>query len=210
MRKIFVVGSGLGYANWMQGDIVSHMEDADLVVFTGGEDVSPKLYDEPIGKFTYFNWHRDVHERNEWQRATELGKHIIGICRGSQLSCVLSGGRLVQHQENPNYIHDITTREGKAFPISSTHHQAQYPYDMDKDAYSIQALALPRQSDIHLDGNGKEMLDKYGEVEICYYPKTKALGIQGHPEMMWRERWRYKETFAYLHGLLDNHLNNTI
>ena len=43
-RKIYVVGYGRSYANWMQGEIVPDMKDADLVLFTGGEDISSELY----------------------------------------------------------------------------------------------------------------------------------------------------------------------
>src|ERR1700749_1025065 len=137
-RKIYVVGGVNSYANWMEGEIVDTMEEADLVVFTGGEDVSPEFYKEPKHPYTRNNKNRDSKELNEFIQAMNLDKHIIGICRGSQLSCVLSGGKLVQHQDNPTWLHPIKVygQDGE-LNISSTHHQAMYPYNLPKNEYKI-------------------------------------------------------------------------
>jgi GMP synthase-like glutamine amidotransferase len=205
-RKIYVVGGHKNYANWMQGEVVDDMRDADLVVFTGGEDVSPGLYRERANPKTYSNHVRDTYECQQFRTARELGKHMIGICRGSQLLCALNGGRLVQHQDNPHFVHPIITSEGKVIPVSSTHHQAMYPYDMSPENYRLLAWTQGI-SNTHQDGSESEMhITK--EAEICYFPKTKALGIQGHPEMMSVEK--YPETFEYLYKLLDDHLNDRL
>jgi gamma-glutamyl-gamma-aminobutyrate hydrolase PuuD len=208
-RKIYIVGGGRGYANWMQGTVVPTMEEADLVVFTGGEDVDPSLYGEEKHKYTTSNVHRDAKEIEAFQKAQELGKHIIGICRGAQFSCVMSEGRLVQHQDNPYYTHPIQVkgRDGEII-ITSTHHQAMYPYDMPHDEYKL--LGWTRDiSRMHQNGRGEEMLfNGLPEAEIVYFPKTKALGIQGHPEMM--DEKKYPETFEYLRGLLNDHLSDKL
>lgn len=208
-RKIYVVGGSYGYANWMQGQIVKHLEDADLVVFTGGEDVDPIVYGEPKHPKTYSNRSRDKFEVGMFIEAQKLGKHIIGICRGAQLSCAMSGGKLVQHQENPEYIHPIIVGgERWSVPITSTHHQAMYPYDLPENEYKLLAYTHGISS-IHQDGNQQEMLKGIQpEAEICYFPKTKALGIQGHPEAM--NEKRYPETIEYLREILDAHLNDKL
>jgi len=82
-RKIYVVGHADNYANWMQGKLVDKMEDADLVVFTGGADVDPRMYKEPKNPNTCSNFHRDIQEAKEFYLANKLKKRIIGICRGS-------------------------------------------------------------------------------------------------------------------------------
>lgn len=207
-RKIYIVGGSPHYANWMKGEIVDKLEDANLVVFTGGEDVSPILYNEPAHPKTYCNQHRDLREMRVFENAVALGKHIIGICRGSQLSCVMSGGRLIQDQSNSSYMHATKTLYGEQIYITSTHHQAMYPYDMKPEDYKILAWTN-NQSKFHKDGMDKEISDvPFDEVEICYFPKTKALGIQGHPESM--DAKAYPNTFSYLHKLLDNHLENKL
>jgi GMP synthase-like glutamine amidotransferase len=208
MRRIFVVGGQYFYANWMNGVITKDFKEADLVVFTGGEDVSPSLYGEKQGSQTYCNLERDKREVDYFKRAVEEGKHIIGICRGAQLSCVLSGGRLVQDQNNPAYYHPIYTDEG-VIEISSTHHQAQYPYDMEKGSYKVLGWT-EGMCGHHFDGEDKEISnEEFKEVEIAYYPETRALAIQGHPEEIHGEP-RYKKTFEYLDSILDKHLENKL
>lgn len=43
--KIYVVGGADNYVNFIENvQLVEKLEDAQLVVFTGGEDVTPSLY----------------------------------------------------------------------------------------------------------------------------------------------------------------------
>lgn len=204
MRKIYIVGGGVGYANWMEGTIVDKMEDADLVVFTGGEDVHPDFYGHPRHPRTGANYPRDRYEMQQFDVATKLGKHIIGICRGSQLLCVANGGWLVQDQPNPKFVHPITTYDGKELLITSTHHQAAYPYNLPAENYQILGWT-DGMLDHHENGMQGEM-NPEKECEIVYYPKGKCLGIQGHPEMMEQTH----PTIAYLRNLLNMFLLNTI
>jgi GMP synthase-like glutamine amidotransferase len=204
MRKIYVVGSVNNYARWMEGAIVQDLEDADLVVFTGGEDVHPDFYGQPSHPQTYSNKQRDRYEMKIYEAAIQKGKHIIGICRGSQFLCVANGGHLVQHQDNPHYIHPINMLDGTVLDITSTHHQAAYPFVLPKDEYHILGWT-EGISPFHEDGNKTE-LNPEKECEIVYYPKSKCLGIQGHPESMPTSH----ETIAYLRKLLNAFLINKI
>jgi len=204
MRKIFVIGGNTVYANWMQGTLVEKLEEADLVVLTGGEDVSPKYYQQPAHKTTYNSPARDLYEIKEARKAIELGIPIIGICRGSQLSCVLAGGDLVQDQPNPRYIHPIKTYDDKEFEITSTHHQAQLPFCLPKEEYKILAWT-EKMLGYHKDGWDNEINPEV-EVEICFYPKIKALAIQGHPESMIEN----EPVIKWLQTLLTKHLNNEL
>jgi GMP synthase-like glutamine amidotransferase len=206
-RKIYVVGIGPHYASWMKGEIVYDMEDADLVVFTGGEDVDPIVYNEPRNPKTRSNIKRDNTELIEFKKALDLKKHMIGICRGAQFLCAASGGRLVQDQMNPGYRHMITTSTGKIVMITSTHHQAMFPFDMPKDHYKLLAWT-EKMVGKREDGEGNDMGNGNREAEICYFPKTRALGIQGHPEMM--AEGMFGTTFDYLHEILDDHLNDKL
>ena len=45
MKKVYVVGEAINYVNFMTGvKLVNAIEDANIVLFTGGEDVDPSLY----------------------------------------------------------------------------------------------------------------------------------------------------------------------
>lgn len=210
MRKIYVVGRGFDrYTNWMQGELTNDINKATLIVFGGGEDVHPSIYNEPTGKFTYTNKDRDLDELEIFKKALELNIPCLGICRGSQFLCAANGGRLVQHQENPSYIHKIKTYDNKELEISSTHHQAAFPYNLKEDEYKVLGWTNCI-SKFHLDGTNNEISDiPFKECEIVYYPKNNCLGIQGHPEMLFDDN-KYSETIEYLRNLLDLFLSKKL
>ena len=57
-------------------------EKADLVYFSGGEDVSPHVYNEPTHPTTYSYPKRDMLEMRVYYEARLLNIPIIGVCRG--------------------------------------------------------------------------------------------------------------------------------
>lgn len=81
-RKIFVSDNQHSYIRWMQGEITNKIEQADLVLFTGGEDVDPSLYGEKENYTTQSNIIRDKKEIEIYKKALSLGKNMLGICRG--------------------------------------------------------------------------------------------------------------------------------
>ena len=195
-RKVYIVSNDRGqfseYINWIDGAVpTKKMEDADLVMFTGGEDVTPSLYKEAQHPLTGNNMFRDLSEEAEFKKAQRLGKKMLGICRGSQFLCVMAGGKLVQHQYNPDYLHTILVDDPRRkLIISSTHHQAQFPFNLEKDEYKIIGWTKGI-SPIHQGANFEEMNPEV-ECEIVSYPKIKALGIQGHPEKLVEDKAIYK------------------
>lgn len=181
---VFVVGSSTGYANWIpNATLVKTMEEAEVVLFTGGEDINPALYKDSVNRTTSFNESRDAREVEAYKKARELNKKMLGICRGHQLFCAMAGGKLIQHQKNPSFVHEVHSEKYGTFLTTSLHHQAAYPFDMDPFHYKIIAHAKGH-SPYHLDGNDNELSPKV-EAEIIYYKNINALGIQGHPEMMY-------------------------
>lgn len=216
--KIYVVGCGTHYTNWMDGIVVNTIEEADLVCFTGGEDITPSLYGEKHNPTTYSSYKRDLREIDEFKLAYRLNKHLIGICRGSQFLCVMSGGKLVQDQDNPWHIHDIETFDGNVIPVTSTHHQAQYPWNLPKDKYKI--LGWSKNISPYHDGaiQDKEIVngvvEDNKEVEVVYYPETKALALQGHPEMLYSNYLKGDEIaikmIDWCKSILKKHLNNQL
>lgn len=81
--KIFLANNWQHYANWLNGEIVDNIADADLVLFEGGVDVDPRLYGDRIGRHTDKpEVERDEREMKLFRKAVELNKKILGICRG--------------------------------------------------------------------------------------------------------------------------------
>ena len=181
-RKIFVVGPSSHYANWMGGTLVKTIEEADLVVFTGGADVFPGIYkEEDIHPRTSYLLDRDDMEMTAYEKALKLGKKMIGICRGHQLLSALNGAKLIQDQPNPG-MHFMKTHYGDEIFINSLHHQAVFPFNLPEENYHI--LGWTEGLSSHHQNGRKEEMNPPVEVEMIYFPKTKCLGIQCHPEMM--------------------------
>lgn len=159
----------------------------DLILFSGGEDVDPQYYGERPGKFTSYNTERDNIESKMFRFLnTNIPK--LGICRGAQFLTVMSGGKLIQHVENHAIggTHLITFDYliNKNVKMTSTHHQMMNPYSMEKDEYQICAYSTKHLSPIYFDGSDSniELSENFLEPEVVFYPKRKALAIQGHPE----------------------------
>lgn len=189
MKKIFVVGSALDYARFINdSQLVSDLKEADIVLFTGGEDVNPALYKTRPHPSTGFNKERDKAEVSVFKKI-KPHQLALGICRGSQFLCVMNGGKLVQDCSGHALwgTHPITNGT-EEYEITSTHHQMQYPYNLDNKDYDILYKSSDRRSSYYEGGNiDYEMVLINGEPEIVLYHKEgmpKCLAIQGHPEYM--------------------------
>ena len=212
--KLYTVGGDVDYASWFSNDkmgmsFVSDLDDADLVLFTGGEDINPSLYNEQKHFTTSCNLKRDQKEIEIFQQALELNKKMIGICRGAQLLCALSGGKLIQNMQHPG-SHDIVTLNLETkeidviLPVSSSHHQMMFPFNLNKEDYEI--LGYTNGGDLDNSSFPKENQndDIKIEVEIAWFKKTNTLCIQSHPEWLSNK----SETVIYLQELLYNFLIN--
>lgn len=101
-------------------------ELSDLLLLPGGGDLGTRPK-------------RDSAEQDAYYEYTRRGSKILGICRGAQLHCVLSGGTLIEHLPDWNdslmhttitgdwlgisAFHGIINEEGKSILTNSRHHQ---------------------------------------------------------------------------------------
>lgn len=181
--KVYIVGNQYGYGQLFikhGHEITIEMQDADLVCFTGGEDVSPSLYGEKPHIRTYYNPTRDVIERGVFNNCITQEKRMVGICRGGQFLNVMSGGQMYQdvsEHTHDHYITDVDT--GMLIFASSTHHQMMRP------GPGSELVAIANE------GGWKEYMKdgipfrdpvESDDVEVVYYPLTKSLCFQPHPE----------------------------
>jgi gamma-glutamyl-gamma-aminobutyrate hydrolase PuuD len=187
MKKIFVVGPSKHYSSWIDDhELVDNLQDADIVIFTGGEDVDPSLYNCEKHRSTYSNLHRDLEEKAIFEQV-QPHQLCIGICRGSQLMAVLNGGLLIQNVDNHATLgtHPIISaaNEYDEYEITSTHHQMQYPFNLPTKEYKILYYSYRRSN--YYEGDKIDFPEV--EPEIVLYTKEnkpKCLAIQGHPEIM--------------------------
>jgi gamma-glutamyl-gamma-aminobutyrate hydrolase PuuD len=188
--KVYVVGGDTNYVNFLQNvSLVDNVEEAELIVFTGGEDVDPSLYNCKKSYKTYSNLNRDLYEKEIFDKIRPDQK-CLGICRGSQFLCVMNGGRLVQHCINhAGRTHSIINpNQEYEFIVTSTHHQMQYPFNLPSSDYTILYKALGFLSNIYEgDQINTDLIYENGEPEIVkYHKKGKpvCLAVQGHPEFI--------------------------
>lgn len=79
-------------------------ERLDGIVFSGGNDLEPGLYNKEVTRAHDLDAPRDTHEVELMKMALAAHKPVLGICRGMQLLNVVRGGSLYQDiiEEVPN------------------------------------------------------------------------------------------------------------
>lgn len=187
MYDVHVLGSGL-YETLFKEEgfkVVDCIESTtDLVCFTGGTDVDPSLYSSKRNlKTSHSDYQRDKIEQEIFKKCIKLSIPMVGICRGAQFLCVMSGGKLFQHVENHCVSHNMYTTKGDEYVVTSSHHQMM---DIrDHKNYKLIGYANGR-SPVYEDGWGniKKKDQPLLEPEVVYFPDTDCLCHQPHPEWM--------------------------
>lgn len=167
------------------------VESCDGIVLTGGEDVHPALYHKAeylsLLNSNDINEARDAFEWKVLEKALELKKPVLGICRGLQLANVFLGGSLIpdiptalqtfEHGkiEGIDQYHTLTVEKNSllnsitgsvAGEVNSAHHQS-----VDQPAKDLKIIAR--------SGSVVEGM-QWTEPEN----KSWLLLVQWHPERM--------------------------
>jgi len=165
----------------------------DGFLFTGGQDVDPQMYGQPL--YTFCNEiypPRDTMETLLLNAVIRLDKPIFGVCRGLQFINAILGGSLYQdiveqmnhkhpilHDQKWNYensIHNVIIEKDsllydiigtKELRVNSMHHQGI-------DSLSPKLTATARSEDGLIEA-----------VEINEL--TFGLAVQWHPQFLWKE-----------------------
>ena len=176
--KTFVIGD-LNYASFLTDiEIVDSITSAQVVIFCGGEDITPSFYKEKKQKTTINNYQRDLRERQLF-RELRPDQFAIGIGRGAQFLSVMNGSKLIQniadHQLDSTHL--IIFNDQLILEITSQHHQC-VDYKTIPDYCDLIAL----RNEI----NGEPRIPMI-VPEVLYYHKDgnpRCFCIQGHPEIM--------------------------
>lgn len=203
--KVFVVGGGFEYIRLLYGlgfDAAFNVETADVVLFTGGEDVDPQLYGERPLTQTHFNPNRDKIEIDIYKKARDLDIPMVGICRGGQFLNVMNGGKMWQHVNGHANGRHIATRQDKtnpdgspiSFEVTSTHHQMMIPGEDAMILMDAEVCSNKQSYGKAVDGR------LGGDVEVVWYDKTNCLCFQPHPEYGYAS----PELVDFFDELLDN------
>lgn len=187
-------------------DLACATADADLIILSGGEDVTPSLYGEDAHPSTSSSLSRDARTSVILDHAVKHGIPVIGICRGAQFLNVACGGRMYQHVLNHTKNHrllDLPT--GKVCEVTSTHHQQMIAntglgvvravaHLMDYPIRFTMEGGAPKQySGIAGYGDVKD------EIEVVFYPHVNGLCFQPHPE------YGHHSTTSYFFDLMEEY-----
>ena len=152
------------------------MSKVPLIIW-GGADVCSTYYNESRSKFAQ---QPDVYQDKKdfflVKEAIARQQPIIGVCRGAQLLCVAHGGKLWQHTIPKSQWHPVSTNDGKTFyNVTAGHHQIMRPQG------NFELIGWnPEETKVYVTDEKVEMLSDC--AEIIWYPNTKCLAVQPHPE----------------------------
>lgn len=220
-------GRQTGNVSWINNGHVycTTKEEAEVLLFLGGSDISPELYgQESKANCGYIDKNRDDYEVEMYKYGVENKKIMFGICRGLQLLTALNGGKIIQHvSHHQGGTHPIIIAEtGEKVTTNTIHHQMCFPYNLDKDDYRVLAFCTkehfphmqPSNYTYLVAGEELFLYDKFYEVnrkvkyithfcepEMIVYPKTLSLGVQGHPEMFYNYSV-YESYLKYINQIL--------
>ena len=206
--KVYVVGPSTGYSRFIKNrELVNNMEYAQVVLFTGGEDINPRLYNKPAHHSVYYSDRRDKMEVAAFEKI-KPGQIAVGVCRGVQLFCALYGGILVQDCDRHCGCGRHTITDGtREFTVTSIHHQMQYPYDLPNGDYEVLFWSEGRSTYYKGDGIDAKKIREFGEPEVTVYHRPGmplCFGVQGHPEMMSEDdpfvEWVNEKILEYVKG----------
>lgn len=208
-QTVFVQGR---FMNQATRDLMSHygfspvdnINAADCVVWTGGEDIGAAIYNEKEVS-CYSNARRDKEDIKAIDQSKD--KFKIGICRGAQLlNCIPNGGKLWQdvdgHGGGYHEIYDNINHE--TYIVNSLHHQMLRINQTTAELVAWTRKATYKkawQSEWHIPEIAPAGVVEGDDVdpEVVWYPSTKSLLVQYHPE------FGHQGTRNYFYTLLDRY-----
>ncbi len=184
-------GDCRGFATWLGRAGVSRAETpagADFVVFTGGSDVSPTLYNQSRLPGTYTDAERDEVCMKLYEHCRKERIPMLGICRGAQFLWVAQGGQLWQdldnHDDGEHQVMYLPTQQ--KLRASSVHHQACKIGSAEGLRVLMTSTVSTRREDDTAVRHGTST-----DLEAYSFKKAGILGIQGHPEYAGYEEYSY-------------------
>ena len=190
---------------WHDSNAEVAVGDVSIVLFTGGEDISPSLFYSPepwhgiVAEIDY-NAERDVSDYLTMTYCLDHDIPLMGFCRGMQMLSVVSGGEAIQ--DVPAYFAELGVEYGyehrnqKATPDAYRDYAAHevqvvpdsHLYEIVNTETLTGCLSWHHQAVKNVD-NTRLAVTGYTETNgiriieaIERTDKTFAVGLQFHPE----------------------------
>lgn len=168
---------------------------ADVIVWNGGEDIGSSIYNEqPVFRgIPFLKSGRDIDEIALFDEyKNDKSKLLVGICRGAQLLNCLNGGKLYQDVDGHNRSHSMfDLRSGETLEVTSTHHQQMISAPSGGEIIGVSSCSTRKDHESGPESfvTSRDLKRGAADVEIVWYPKTRSLCIQGHPEYVPNSRF---------------------
>lgn len=176
------------------------LDRIDGLLLSGGPDVLPLIFDEtPHHRIGAIDARRDQWEIALFKEAYGRDMPILGICRGVQLMNVALGGSL--YQDIHSQVKLAHAHYAKDTPMDTLFHRVKIETGrrlhgiFGKD--SLMVNSYHHQALKHVaEGLVIGAVSRDGIVEGVEAPdKRFAVGVQWHPEALWREHADHERLF---------------
>lgn len=174
-----------------QKDLEEIIQRVDGLLFTGGPDIFPFMYNEKISEECgQCCFERDEMEFNLFKLAYQSKMPMLGICRGHQFFNVMMHGSLYQDINSQMYSR---VKHHQSMPYDKSIHEVQIvsqsPLKKLLGKEKIEVNSLHHQGIKDLGQGLKAMAtSKDGLIEAIYAPDYPFMwGVQWHPEFSYKK-----------------------
>lgn len=184
---------------------VEYLEICDGIVFSGGPDVDATYFGE--SNMPYANEISPVRDSMEIflaQQAITMDKPILGICRGIQVINIAAGGSIFQDIYAENITNNLIIKHSQQAPRWFQIHNINIQGDtclhniFGRDTLKVNSFHHQAVSEIALGFTVNAYADD-GIIEaISNENKKLVLGVQWHPENLWRKDNTHLKLFERL------------
>ena len=185
-------------------DVARQLEGLDALVLSGGYDLRPDCYgEEPLQEMGFVWPEMDRHQLAAARTAAELGKPMLGICRGMQVLNVAFGGSLYQDLNEQTSSRQQHVQKGRR-------HLGSHWVEVEKDSLLAEFVGA---GELYTNSFHHQAIKELAPCfKVCAKAKdgiiegfeatggTMILGLQWHPEMMAQND---KKMAAIFRGLIE-------
>ena len=171
-RALTQAGAALGWSGTGED-----LERFDGLLLPGGGDIAPWRLGEAEGLAKGIDEVRDAIEWRLTEQFLEMGRPILGICRGVQMLNVVLGGTLYQHIDGHQAVDGVDGRHNTTARADS---RVACLYGLTPTVNSAHHQALKQL--------GEELIvtqwAEDGTVEAVEHTRLPVWGVQWHPERL--------------------------
>lgn len=157
------------------------LDGIDGIIIPGGDDINPRLYNEPNTKSYNIDDNLDNLEMKIIKDAVERKIPMLGSCRGHQILNVFFGGSLIQNVQNLD-IHKAVGQNDRAHMTKVD--KNSFLYEIYKDE-KISVNSAHHQA-VKVLGKGFRAVQysEDGLIEASEHESLPIYSVQWHPERM--------------------------